>query len=191
MKTVEVAKGQDFAIEVRVLAGDGHGKPINVTLTADAAIGAESLSIKPDHPAFASGDMLLFGEDTVIVLDEACAAGDPTMGVVATTFPMSAGTQLDKISDLTNYTSMKCVVLAKRGDAAVSAVIADSALAVTKATQSGIERGKATIVGLAAATASKEPGSYYGAFWLRDSGAMRPFADFTFKLVEAGEDGFA
>jgi len=190
MDTIEVAKGQDFAVEYRIRTGDGHGKPIRVQLTADAALGATSLDIKPDHPAFASGDKLLFGEDVVITLSSTCDAGDPTMPVTATTHALDTGAVLEKITDLTGYT-IKAVVLEKRGDLAAVAFLADTAFTVALATQSGADRGKVTISALAAATVTKPAGSYYGSLWRRDSANTRPLAEFTFKLVEAGEDGFA
>lgn len=190
MDTIEVKKGSDFAVEYRIRAGDGHGKPIRVTVAADAAVGATSLTVNPDHPALANGDKLLFGEDVVVTLSAACDAGDTSMDVTATTCAFDRGAQLDKLVDLTGYT-IKAVVLQKRGDLAASAVIADTAFTVTLATQSGVDRGKVTISALAAATASKDAGSYYGALWRRNSGSTRPLAEFDFKLVEAGEDGFA
>lgn len=190
MDTIEVTKGQDFAVEYRIRAGDGHGQPIRVTLTADAALGSTSLNIKPDHPAFAIGDKLLYGQDVVITLSATCDAGDPTMEVTATLHPLETGAQLEKLVDLTAY-NLKAVVLEKRGDVAADALIPDTAFTVTLATQSGVDRGKVMVSALAAATASKAAGSYYGSFWRRDSGNTRPLAEFTFKLVEAGEDGFA
>jgi hypothetical protein len=155
MDVIEVAKGQDFAVEYRVRSGDGHGKPIVAVLTADAVLGATSIDIKPDHPAFASGDKFLFGQDVVLTLSSTCDAGDPTMPVTATTQAL------------------------------------DAVFTVTLATQSAADRGKVTISALAASTVSKTAGVYYGALWRRDSGNTRPLSEFTFKLDEAGEDGFA
>lgn len=190
MDTIEVSKGQDFAVEYRIRAGDGHGKPIRVTITADANAGALSLAIKPDHPDLADNAVLLFGNDGLVVVNGACLAGDTSLAIDALAFDLDAGNTLELLVDLTGYT-MKAVVLPNRGDVAADALIADTALAVTVPTQTGNNHGKCSFVGLAAATVSKTAGSYYGTFWRRDSGNVRPLAEFTFKLIEAGEDGFA
>lgn len=190
MDEIVVSKGQDFAVEYRIRAGDGHGKPIRVTVTADAAAGATSVSIKPDHPDLADNAVLLLGNDSLVVLSAACPAGDTSLAVDALAFDLDTGNTLDLLIDLTGYT-MKAVVLAQRGDVAADAVIADTALTVTVPTQTGNNYGKCSFAGAAAATVSKAAGSYYGSFWRRDSGNVRPLAEFTFKLVEAGEDGFA
>jgi hypothetical protein len=193
MDTIEVAIGQDFTIEHRIRAGDGHGKPIKVTLTANALAGATSLSIKPDHPALASGDKLLLGEDAIVTLSGACAAGVSTLAVTATDSPFQQGDELVKIQDLTGY-SIKLEVLTRRGDA--TPYIADTSFTVTLATQSGSDRGKCQSACLAAVTTALQAaavalgqsaaGSYYAALWRRDSGSTRPLDEFTLKLVEAG-----
>lgn len=190
MDTIEVAKGQDFTVEYRIRAGDGHGKPIRVTLEFDADAGATSLSIKPDHPDLADNAVLLFGNDGLVVVNGACLAGDTSLAIDALGFSLDAGNVLKLLVDLTGYT-MKAVVLEKRGDVAADAIIADSALPVTVPTQTGSNYAKCSFAGAAAATVSKASGSYVGFFWRRDSGNTRPLGEFTFNLTEAGEDGFA
>lgn len=183
MDVIEAAIGQDWTIEYRIRAGDGHGRPIKVTLAGDYPAGVTSLAIKPDHPALASGDELLFGEDTVVKISSACAAGASTMAVDATLCALSAGEELLKLQDLTGMT-LKLEVLTRRGDA--SPYIADTAFTVALAVQTAIDRGKVQIACPAATTAALEAGSYYGAFWRRESGQNRPLAEFTLKLLEAG-----
>ena len=178
-----VGKGQDFTLAFRILAGDGRGRPIKVTLAADFAAGVTSLTIKPGHPALASGDKLLFGEDVVITLSGACAAGVATLAVDATLCALRTGDTLVKLQDLTSYT-IALEVLTRRGDA--TPYMADTSFTVTLATQTGVDRGKVTLAALAAATASLTAGSYYAALWRRNSGNVRPLAEFTLKLVEAG-----
>lgn len=190
MQTIEVQKAQDWAVEYRVRAGDGHGKPIRVVLDADHDAGATSLTIKPDHPAFAPGDKLLLGEDTIISVSGTCAAGDTTLDVSATPCALDRGNELTKLVDLSGY-SIKMVVLERRGDAAASAFLADSVFTVSIPTQSGADFGKVNISCLAASTASKDPGSYYGALWRRDSGNAHPLDEFTFKLIDSAAAGFA
>lgn len=183
MDTVEVAIGSDWTIEHRIRAGDGHGKPIKVTLTANAVAGATSLSIRPDHPALSSGDKLLFGEDVIVTLSSGCAVGITTLAVTATDCVLNQGDELAKLADLTGYT-VALEVLTRRGDA--TPYIADTSFTVTLATQSGADRGKVQVAALAAVTASLVAGSYFAALWRRDSGQKRLLDEFTLKLVEAG-----
>lgn len=183
MDVVEVAIGQDFVLEHRIRAGDGHSKPIKVTLTANALATDTSLSIKPDHPALSSGDKLLFGEDAVVTLSAGCAVGSPTLSVTAPGFALNQGDELVKLVDLTGY-DVKLEVLTRRGDA--TPLIADTAFTIALATQSGTDRGKLQASCSAATTASLVAGSYYAALWRRDSGQKRQLDGFTLKLVEAG-----
>lgn len=193
MDEVAVAIGSDFTIEHRIRAGDGHGKPIKVTLTANALAGATSLSIRPDHPALASGDKLLFGEDVVVTLSGACAVGIATLAVTATDCAFNQGDELAKLVDLTGYT-IACEVLTRRGDA--TPYIADTSFTVTLATQTANDRGKVQIACLAAVTTALQAtavalgqsaaGSYTAVLWRRDSGQKRPLDVFTLRLLEAG-----
>lgn len=180
---VPIAKGQDWTIEFRVRAGDGHGNPIRVRLTADAASGATSLTIDGKHPALASSDELLFGEDFVVALSGACAAGVQTLSVTAIAGPLRSGDVLEKLQDLTGYT-IQMEVLSRAGDA--TPLIASSDVTVTLATQTAADRGKVQVAGLAATTASLDAGSYYAALWRRNAATARPLAEVDFELSEEG-----
>lgn len=182
-QTAPIAKGQDYTIKVRVLAGDGRGEPIKIRLTAPAASGATSLTIRGDHPAIASGDKFLFGEEMVVSASATCAAGVQTLSVTAIAAPLRQGDELAKIQDLTGAT-IAMEILTRRGDA--TALIAKSGGSITIATQTGDDRGFVSIAGVAADTASMDPGSYYGAVWRSNSGSARPLCEFTLQLREAG-----
>lgn len=183
METHDIVKGTDWGLEVRVMAGDGHGKPIRLTVAHDAPIGSGSLTVKPDHPALASGDKLLLGEDVVLTLDGACAAGSPTLPVEDTAIAIDSGAVLAKIQDISAYT-MQAEALASRGDA--TPVIAAGSFTVTPATQTGADRGKVTVTCAAAVTALLTVGSYYLALWRQDSGNKRPVYEATLRVTEAG-----
>lgn len=189
---IEVAKGQDWAVEYRIRAGDGHGKPITVTLDADASEGDSSLTIKPDHPSLSDGDVLLFGEDTLVVLADDCAAGEKTLTVAATPCSFDRGNELAKLVDLTGY-AIKAVVLSKLGSSGTEIIAADD-IDVTIPAQTGENYGKVVISGVAADTAEQRAGSYPGALWRTDSGETRPLDGgdgFTFKLLESPAAAFA
>lgn len=180
---IEIPKGQDFTLEYRIKAGDGHGKPVRVTLAADAVAGATSLVVKPDHAAIANGDQLLFGDNVVISAGAACAAGATALTVAATPCVLHSGDNLDKLQDLTGYTIVM-EVLEKRGDA--TAAISYSGASITIATQSGATMGLVQIAGLAADTASLTAKSYYGALWRRNLATSRRLAEADVRIVEAG-----
>lgn len=178
-----MVKGTDWGLEVRVMAGDGHGKPIRLTVAHDAPAVSGSLTVKPDHPALASGDKLLLGEDVVLTLDGACAAGSPTLPVDDTAIAIDTGTQLAKIQDLTGYT-LQAEALSNRGDA--TPVIAAGSFTVTLATQTLLDRGKVTVTCAAAVTALLTAGSYFFCLWRQDSGNKRPVYEATLRVTEAG-----
>jgi hypothetical protein len=173
----EIAKGQTWAYEFRVLA------PEAVQLSADVGIGEDALPVLALDDALASGDKLLFGENTVVTLDGAAAAGAESVPVATTTVRLRKGDVGRKIRDLTGFDE-QFEVLTQSGDA--TPVIADAALTVTPATQSGDDRGKVTVSGAPGTTTSLGVGSYFGALWNRESSEERPQATASIKLVAKG-----
>lgn len=182
---IEISQGQDWTVEYRIRAGDGRGKPISVTLAADAATGDTALVIKGDHPALASDDVLLLGEDTVVVLSAGCAVGVTALAVTALAGSLKAGDVLAKLQDLTGYI-IGLEVLASRGDATPLLAVGDTT--VTLATQAGTDRGKVQVAGLqsTAAVAALLAGSYYFALWRRNSGTARTLAEGDFRVLQRG-----
>jgi hypothetical protein len=172
-----VAKGQDWTVEWRVLA------PETVQLGADAAIGADALTVLPLEAALASGDKLLFGENTVVTLDGAVAAGAESVPVTTTTVKLRKGDVGQKIRDLTGYT-VEFELSAKAGDA--TPLIADADVTVTVLTQTGEDRGKVQVAVPDTETDDLAAGSYFGALWRRDAGSERPLATASVTIKEAG-----
>lgn len=175
---IRVAKGQDLTIEFRIRSHEW------VQLTADAAGGATSLSVKPLAYALASGAKLLFGQNYVVTLSSAADAGDVTVVVTATDGPLKAGDYGQMLRDLTGYT-IAMEVLANRGDALP--VITLSGGDVTLATQSSILRGVVDVALAAADTIDLNKGEYYFSLWKTDSGTKRPLSEGDFEIVEMGQ----
>lgn len=185
MITIEVNKGQAWEVEWRMRAGDGHGNPIRVTLDADAAEGGTTLVVKPSHPAFADGDVFLFGEDVLVVLSDDCPAGEKTMTVTALPCALDRGNQLEKLASQAGAT-IKAVVLKKRGDVAADAVIPATDITVVIPTQTGDDFAKVIITGEVDADFDQPAGSYHGALWRTDE--PRPLDGgngFTFNLNDS------
>lgn len=172
-----IAKGQDWVIEFRVLSAEG------VELAADAVTGATSLAVKVLEDSFLTGDMLLFGKNTVITLSGPAAAGATTVAVTAIPGPLGSGQRGRKIRDLTGFT-MEFEVLEGFGDA--TPVIATGAVSITPATQTGTDRGKVQVAGLAATTTSLAPKRYAYALWRTNAGSKRPLAFGDFDISERG-----
>jgi hypothetical protein len=184
MQKVRLAKSQDQIIELRVLAGAGREDDlISARLTADALTGATSLVVLPLSDALASGDKLLFGENTVVTLTGAAAAGVTSLAVSALAGPLRSGDVGRKLQDLTGYT-IEAEILTRRGDA--TPLISLTGADITLATQTGDDRGKVQIGVVAADTTSLTAGNYYGAAWRRNAGTSRPLVEFEVELVEAG-----
>ena len=181
---IEIAKGQDGTFELVVFSSNGQGKPVQVVLTADAAIGATSLSVRGDHPDIADDDVLLFGDNVRVQTSAATVAGDTSLAVDATAGPLKAGDIGRKLQVLTGYT-IQGEVLTRRGDA--TPLITWSGADVTIPTQTVVgNTGRVQIAFLAADTSSLSPGSYYGAIWKRDSGTSRPLWEGVVRITEAG-----
>jgi hypothetical protein len=183
MDVVDLAIGQDFSRELRILALDGAGRRVSVTLAADAAAGATSLTVKPDHPALASGDKLLLGANVIVTLSATCDVGTTSMAVTATPAALNTGQQLAKVQDLTGFT-VQAEALASRGDA--TPVIASADITVTLATQTGNDRGKLTLAVAAAVTAALDAAALYLAVWRRDSGSKRLLYEASLRIQDAG-----
>lgn len=175
--TIEVAKGQDWTIQYRILA------PERVRLAADAAEDATSLLIQPDHAALASGDKLMYGENVILTLTSACAVGVKTLAVSATPCILPATSWLQKVRDLTGYT-LELEVLTRRGDA--TPLISKTGANVTILNQTAELRGLVEVAGLAADLAAMQPGLYFVTFWRTNAGTKRPLSGEDFKLVESG-----
>jgi len=171
------AIGDETPFELRVRA------PEWCQLTADAAAAATSLAVRPLPHALASGDKLIFGENTVVTLSGAAAAGVVALPVSATPGPLSAGDVGQKLRDLTGFT-LVFEALSNRGDA--TPLITISGDDVTIATQTGIERGKVQFTCLAAKTASLSPSTLYWSIWRRNVGSARPEAEGDLEIYEAG-----
>lgn len=171
---LDIAKGQDCTLQVRVLA------PETVVLNADALAGASTLTIRPLDYALASGDKLLFGKSTVVTLSGAAAAGVTSLSVSAIAGPLRAGDAGQKIRDLTGY-AITLEVLSNRSDATPHISRSCNVL-----TQTGDDRGHVQFVLVEADTSSLEAKSYYWTAWRRNAGSMRPQAEGTLVLSERG-----
>lgn len=182
---LRVAKGQDQVLRQRIFAADPRsGEPIYAELAENAITGATSLTVRPLRNALASGDKLLFGENVVLTLSAAAAAGGTTVALVGSALPgpLQAGDQGRKLQDLTGYT-VNMEVLTNRGDA--TAVIA---LTGTPATQTGDDRGFVDFSLAAADTSGLAAGHYFATSWRRNAGSSRPLTPegIDFEIFEAG-----
>lgn len=177
LQLLQIARSQDFAIELRALI------PETVRLVSSAAIGVTALAIDADHPAFSSGEKFLFGNNIVVTLNGACGAGVASLPVTATSGQLDSGEIGYRLRDLTGYT-IEFEVLHKAGDAAP--VISITGGSITILTQSGDDRGKYLVSGLAVATTNLVPKNYYCAAWRRNAGTSRPIFEGTFVLRDAG-----
>lgn len=175
--TLLLAKGQDWMLELRVMASE------RVQLAAPALAGATSLTIYPLEDALATGDKLLFDVNTVITLSAPATPGTTTLAVSAIPGPLRQGAVGQKMQDLTGY-SIEFEALHSRGD--TTAVITKSGASVTILPQGGDDRGKVQIDGVAADTANLEPKTYFAAVWRRNAGSARPLAEGDLILREAG-----
>jgi len=182
---VEITKGQDWTIEARIFTASGRGPDdlVKVRLTAAAAASATALTVVPLDDALASGDKLLFGENTIVTLSNAAAAGVTTVPVNAIPGPLSAGDVGKKLQDLTSYT-IAMEILENRADA--TPVISKTGASITLATQTGDDRGKVQATGVAADTTSLAVGRFFGAFWRTNAGTSRPLAEFDVSLIARG-----
>lgn len=190
MDQITVRKAQDCTVEVMIFAGSGRGLGNDLTdfvhaqLAADALAGATTLTVRPLEDDLASGDMLLFGKNTVVTLSGAAAAGTTTIAVNAIPGLLRSGEVGKKLQDLTGFT-VEAEVLANRGDAApIISKTGGSVTLLNQAQASG--RGRVQIALAAADTSGQIAGSYYGSVWRRNVGSARQEAEFDFRIVEAG-----
>lgn len=177
IQKLELAKGQDWTLRLRILA------PERVELAANAIAGATALTLKPLGAARANGDKLLFGENTVVTLSAGAAAGAISLAVSALPGPLNSGDRGQLIRDLTGFT-IGFEALTAGGDA--TPVISKTGVDVTLANQTGDDRGFVEIAGVAADTASLALGHYYAAAWRRNSGSSRPLAEFGLVISAKG-----
>lgn len=173
---IKVAKGQDWVRYVRVFDG------AQVQLSADAATGATTLTLAPDHPAIASGDKLLFGENVIVTTSGTCAAGATSLSVTALAGPLKAKAAGRRIvKDLSGYTLV--VEISDDRDDATALITAPTTAVGDDATDPNSPKADVvSLTGLAADTSSQTPGTYYWALWNRASNANRPLADGPFIL---------
>lgn len=173
----EVAKGEDWPIEIRVFGEK------SVKLAGDAVAGATSLFLHWDHPAMSDGDKLLFGDHVVVTLDEDLAAGATTADVVALAGPLRSGLEGHELRDLTGY-DIEMEILEAAGDETplVSKTDAD----VTLADQTGDDRGKVLIDGEADDIASLVARSYPWFAWRRGDGVNKRLCGGILTVTDAG-----
>lgn len=178
-QTIRVAIGSDWTRYVRVFDG------ATITLSADAASGATTLTLAPDHPAIASGDKILFGENVILTTSGACAAGATSLSVTATAGPLKAraiGRRI--VKDLSGY-DLEFRVLTNRGDStALLEIQGTSADDTTDPNSPKADIG--SIVGDEANFTSVDAGTYFWALWDATESSEVPLAQGPFELVEAG-----
>lgn len=182
---LEIQKGQDCTLEVRVFAGTGRAdnSPVRAVLDADALNAATSLTVKALDDALSNGDKLLFGKNTVVTLGAAAAAGVTALTVTAIPGPLKTGDVGRKLQDLTNYTIV-VEVLEKRGDATPQ--ISLTGAAITLPAQTGDDRGKVQAALVAADTSALAAKTYFASVWRRNAGTSRRLAELDIRLVESG-----
>jgi hypothetical protein len=178
-QTITVVKGSDWTRYVRVFDG------AQIVLSADAAAAAVSLTLAPDHPAIASGDKLLFGENIILTTSGACAAGATSVGVTAIPGPLKAKAVGRRIvKDLSTYT-LEFRMLAQRGDTAsvfdITPTVGDDAT-----DPNSPKADIAQVVGDEDDTKDETPGSYFWALWNTVESAEKVIAQGPFEIVEAG-----
>jgi hypothetical protein len=173
---ITVAKGEAFTRYVRILG------PERVRLATDAAAGATTLLIKPDHPSIGNGEKLLAGDNIIVTLTEACPAGDTSLVVSAIVGPVSAGSYLQRIvKDLSGYT-VSVEIVANRGDATPVLTIAPT---VTDDTEDPAAiKSDVLVISTTAAQMAFGPGHYAWFAWRTNAGSERPIANGSFTVEE-------
>lgn len=179
-QTITVVKGSDWTRYIRVFDG------AQIVLSADAATGATSLTLAPDHPSIASGDKILFGENIILTTSGSCAAGATSLGVTAIPGPLKAKAVGRRIvKDLSTYT-LEFRMLAQRGDTAsvfdIAATTGDDATDPAGSGKADI----AQVTGDEDDTKDETAGSYYWALWNTVESAEKVLASGPFEIVEAG-----
>ena len=183
-QTIRVAKGSDWTRYVRVFDG------AEIVLSADAS--ASPLTLAPDHPAIASGDKILFGENIILTTSGACAAGATSLAVSSVPGPLKAravGRRLRK--DLSGY-ELELRVFENRGDPAAMFTLAEGGgITVGDDATDPAGSGKsqiAQVVGDEDDTKDETAGNYFWVMWRCDEGNEYPLegARGPFELYEAG-----
>ena len=185
MSAIEIAKAQDFTIEVRVLEGSGRlgGQAVSVRVAADAAAGATTLVVSPLDDALANGDKLLYGINHVVSLGADAAAGATSLTVSALSAPLRLGDIGRKLRDLTGYT-IEFEMLKRGADA--TPLISKTGGSITIPSQAGADRGKVQVACVSTDTVNIAPGQYYGALWRRNAGSSRPLAEMDVTISAKG-----
>lgn len=172
-QTITVAKGSDWVRFVRVY------DKARIILSADAAAGATTLTLAPDHPAIASGDKILFGENVILTTSGSCAAGATSLGVTAIPGPLKARAIGQRIvKDLSAY-AIEFRVFAHRGASETLFTLAEaSGVTVGDDTTDPAGSGKSDVVqvdGDEDNTADLDAGAYFWVLWRVDEGNEYPF----------------
>ena len=174
--TIEIAQGQDWTVEYRILA------PETVQLAADAADGATTLSILPLQRDLSNGDKLLFGDGArIVTLGAAASAGDVTLTVSAINGPLYRTDKGQKIRDITGWT-IEWELLKEAGDATPEIATGDVTINITSGTE-----------GVVQVTVPDEDTedlevdrAYVATLWRKDDGSERPLAYSTVYLRARG-----
>lgn len=179
---IRVSKGSDWTRYIRVLDGAA------VQLSQDAS--ASPLTLAPDHPAIASADKLLFGENIILTTSGACAAGATSLAVSSVPGPLKAKAVGRRIvKDLSGY-ELEFRVFVNRGDAAAVFTITESdGVSVGDDATDPAGSGKADIVAVTgdeANTKDLDAGSYFWSLWRADEGYEKPLASGPFLIEEKG-----
>lgn len=178
-QTIRVAKGSDWTRNFRVFDG------AQIVLSADAATGATTLTLAPDHPAIANGDKILFGENIIVTTSGASAVGSTSLSVTALTGPLKAKAVGRRIvKDLSTY-DLEFRVLTNRGDSTALLEIQGTSDDDTSDPNSPyVDVGLVT--GDEANFASVDAGTYFWTLWDATEGGEKPLAQGPFILEEAG-----
>jgi len=179
---IRVSKGSDWTRYIRVLDGAA------VQLSQDAS--ASPLTLAPDHPAIASADKLLFGENIILTTSGACAAGATSLAVSSVPGPLKAKAVGRRIvKDLSGY-ELEFRVFVNRGDTTAQFTLTEgSGVTAGDDATDPAGSGKADIVqvsGDEANTTGLDAGNYFWALWRADEGYEKPLAQGPFILEEAG-----
>lgn len=176
---IKVAKGSDWTRNFRVFDG------ARIALSADAATGATSLTLAPDHPAIATGDKIQFGENIIVTTSGASAVGATSLSVTALTGPLKAkaiGRRI--VKDLSTY-DLEFRVMTNRGDStAVLEIQGTSDDDTSDPNSPYVDVGLVT--GDEANFTSVDAGTYFWALWDATEGSEKPLAQGPFILEEAG-----
>lgn len=173
-----LAKGQDWPLEIRVIAPEKRLK-----LSGDAEASAVSLFVDGDHPALLDGEKFLFGDHVVVTIDGAVAAGVRNVTVEALAGPLQRGELGQMLRDLTGATLQ---FEASLDGADATPAVSKTGGDIVILTQTGEDRGKFQVAGVAADWDDADVGEYVWHAWRRNSGSSRPVARGVITLEKQG-----